>query len=120
MIGLIIVSHSADVARGVPKIIAQVAPDVPVTFTGGTADGIGTNFEDILAAIEANAADELLAFYDLGSAKMNLDMADEMTTKEITIIDAPLVEGSYGAATLLQIDTSKEDILAQLAPITFK
>lgn len=120
MTGIIIVSHSLDIARGVIQLLAQIAPDVPMTFAGGAAGGIGTNFEDILVAIEANKANELLAFYDLGSAKMNLEMADEMTTKHITIIDAPIVEGSYGAATLLQIDTPIEEIVAQLKPITFK
>jgi len=120
MIGLVVVSHSADIARGIPQLLIQVAPDVPVTFAGGTSDGIGTSFEAILAAVEANSADELFAFYDLGSAKMNLDMANDMSTKNLIIVDAPLVEGSYGAATLLQAEMPKEAILAQLAPITFK
>jgi len=120
MTGIIIVSHSIDIARGIPQLLAQVAPDVPITFAGGVADGIGTSFEAILAAIEANEANDLLAFYDLGSAKMNLEMANDMTTKNVTIVDAPIVEGSYGAATLLQVDTSIEDVLAELKPITFK
>lgn len=120
MNGIVIVSHSIDIARGIPPLLAQVAQDVPVTFAGGTTDGIGTDFEAILAAIESNDATTLFAFYDLGSAKMNIDLAKEMTTKEVIVLDAPIVEGSYAAATLLQIETSKEDVLTQLAPISFK
>ena len=49
-------------------------------------------------AFEANEADTILAFYDLGSAKMNLEMAMEMTDKEVTLYDTAFVESSYTAA----------------------
>ena len=50
---------------------------------GGTEDNdVGTSMEKIMNAFEENDADEILAFYDLGSAKMNLEMAIEMTEKK--------------------------------------
>ena len=44
---------------------------------------IGTSFEAILEAVESNLADKIYAFYDLGSAKMNLEMVSEMSEKTI-------------------------------------
>ena len=81
------VSHVSDVVNGVARLINEVAKDVPVTTAGGTEDnGVGTSFEKILTAFEENKADKILAFYDLGSAKMNLEMAMEMTDKEVNAL----------------------------------
>ena len=78
--GILVVSHVPEIAAGLPKLLKQAAADVPITFAGGTDDGdIGTSMEKISQAIAENSADEILAFYDLGSAKMNLDMAGELS-----------------------------------------
>lgn len=53
-------------------------------------------------AIEENEADNLLTFFDLGSARMNLDLVSEMTDKELTIFNVPLIEGAYTASALLE------------------
>ena len=43
-IGLVIVSHSKNIAEGVVELISEVAKDVPITYVGGTEDGgIGTS-----------------------------------------------------------------------------
>lgn len=120
-LGIVIVSHVNHLAEGLETLIKAVAKDVPITVAGGLEDGsVGTSLEKIEAAITDNAADELLAFYDLGSAKMNLEMALEMSDKKIHLYDASFVEGTYTAAALLQAGTGLEAIEEQLKPLIVK
>lgn len=120
-LGIVMVSHVSDVVNGVARLINEVAKDVPVTTAGGTEDnGVGTSFEKILTAFEENKADKILAFYDLGSAKMNLEMAMEMTDKEVTLYDTALLESSYTAAALIQAGADIATIEEQLAPLKIK
>ncbi len=60
------------------------------------------------------------AFYDLGSAKMNLELVSEMTEKNLVICDAAFVEGAYLTAALLQADTPYEKIREQLQELYVK
>lgn len=120
-LGIVMVSHVSDVVTGVKRLINEVAKDVPVTTAGGTEEnGVGTSFEKILTAFEENEADKILAFYDLGSAKMNLEMAIEMTDKEVTLYDTALLESSYTAAALIQAGAGIEAIEEQLEPLKIK
>lgn len=119
--GIVIVSHVPEIAAGLPKLLSQVAPHISITHAGGTDDGdIGTSLAKITEAFEANTADELLAFYDLGSAKMNLDMAIEMAEKPVHLYDTALIEGAYTAATLLEASVSLADVEKQLNPLVIK
>ncbi|MGO4938864.1 dihydroxyacetone kinase phosphoryl donor subunit DhaM [Fundicoccus sp. Sow4_D5] len=114
--GIVIVSHSSQIAQGIYDLIQEVAKDVSITYVGGDEEGgIGTNFESASKTMESNTADKLLAFYDLGSAKMNLEVASELSSKEIEIYDVPVVEGSYTAAALLQAGVDIEVVKSQLA-----
>lgn len=120
-LGITIVSHVPEIAEGLPKLLQQVAADVPLTFAGGTDDGeIGTSMEKIGQAFDDNSADEILAFYDLGSAKMNLEMAQEMSDKTIHLYDTALIESAYTAASLLQADVPLKDVEEQLKPLKVK
>lgn len=119
--GVILVSHTAEIPAGLKKLVGEVAAQIPVTIAGGLADGsIGTSLEQILAAIEANPAEQLYAFYDLGSAKMNLELAIEMTDKQVTLYDTAFVEGAYTACALLAADAAEEEIKQQLEPLKIK
>lgn len=120
-LGMTLVSHVPEIAEGLPKLLNQVAKDVPITTAGGTNDGdIGTSMERIMKAFDDNKADEILAFYDLGSAKMNLEMAMEMTDKKVHLYDVALVEGAYTAASLLQAGVGLEEVETQLKPLKIK
>lgn len=119
--GVVIVSHVKEIGEGVDRLIKEVAKDVPITVAAGLEQGaVGTSFEKILDAFDKNPADILFAFYDLGSAKMNLEMAIEMTDKEILLFDTALVESAYTAAALLQVNTPINAIKEQLAPLKIK
>ncbi|AUI71059.1 dihydroxyacetone kinase phosphoryl donor subunit DhaM [Companilactobacillus alimentarius] len=119
--GILIVSHSADIAQGVKNLIEQAAPDLSITVAGGTDDNkIGSSLEKIQTAVDENKGDEVLAFYDLGSSKMNLEMLLEMTERKIHKYDVALVEGAYTAATLAQVEAPLSTIEENLKPLKIK
>ncbi|MGY5269037.1 dihydroxyacetone kinase phosphoryl donor subunit DhaM [Lactiplantibacillus plantarum] len=117
-LGIVVVSHVPEIAAGIQRLLGQVAQDVSITIAGGTDDNqVGTSLTKITQAFDANHADELLAFYDLGSAKMNLEMAIEMSDKTVHLYDTALIESAYTAASLLQAAVPLADVEAQLAPL---
>jgi len=103
-VGLILVSHSADLARGSAELARQMAPSVTIAPAGGADDGsIGTSFDRINEAItEADTGQGAVLLYDLGSAVLTAETALEFLEPEaaerIRIVDAPLVEGALAAA----------------------
>lgn len=120
-LGITLVSHSPKIVAGLSDLLSQVAKDVSITIAGGTEkNDIGTSMDKIMTAFEENKADEILAFYDLGSAKMNLEMAQEFASKKIHLYDVAFIEGAYTAATLLQAGVDLSTIEAQLAPLKIK
>lgn len=119
--GVLLISHVEEIATGLVKLISQVAADVTIKTAGGTEDGdIGTSFDKINAVLDEFEEDKILAFYDLGSAKMNLEMAMEFSDKEIILYETALIEGAYVAASLLQADVDLETIEEQLNPLVIK
>lgn len=118
-IGIIVVSHSKNIAQGVVDLISEVAKDVSITYVGGTEDGeIGTSFDQVQQIVEQNDKKTLLAFFDLGSAKMNLELVADFSEKNIIINSVPVVEGAYTAAALLQAGDDLDSIQSQLAELT--
>jgi PTS hybrid protein len=105
-VGIVIVSHSPDVARGAADMVRQmVGAEVPLAWCGGDPDGgLGTSVEAIMHAIEAAWSERGVAILvDLGGAETNSEMAVEMLPPEkrsrIVICNAPIVEGAVMAAT---------------------
>ena len=105
-VGIVIVSHSPDVAKGAADMVRQMVGDgVPLAWCGGDpGGGIGTSVENIMAAIDRAWSDAGVAIlYDLGGAETNSQMAVEMLPPEkqakIAICNAPVVEGAVIAAT---------------------
>ena len=104
-VGIVIVSHSPDVARGAADMVRQmVGNEVPLGFCGGNPDGgLGTSVEKILAAIDQAWSEAGVAILvDLGGAETNSEMAVEMQPPErrgrIVVCNAPIVEGAVMAA----------------------
>ncbi|MBP2338736.1 PTS hybrid protein [Saccharothrix coeruleofusca] len=104
MIGLVVVSHSALLARGVAELAGQMAPDVRIEPSGGDGSGgLGTDFLDVGRAIgAADSGDGVVVLFDLGSARMVAEMAAEEHAGEVAVVDAPLVEGAVAAAVAAQ------------------
>jgi phosphoenolpyruvate-protein phosphotransferase/dihydroxyacetone kinase phosphotransfer subunit len=104
-VGLVIVSHSSQLAAGVAELAEQMAQGkTPIAVAGGAIDEVlGTSTDKILAAIQSvDGPDGVLVLLDLGSAILSTDMAlellDEDQRSRIRLTSAPLVEGAVTAA----------------------
>jgi phosphocarrier protein FPr len=136
-VGLVIVSHSAQLAAGVVELAGQMTQDkTPIAAAGGAIDDIlGTSADKILAAIQSvDGPDGVLVLLDLGSAILSAEMALEMLSDEqrgrVRLSYAPLVEGAVAAAleaslgrTLAQVQqvaekTANVEQLQMLKPLT--
>ncbi|MCZ0703153.1 dihydroxyacetone kinase phosphotransfer subunit [Natronobacillus azotifigens] len=119
--GVLLASHVEELAFGVYKLLKESATNTPLTYAGGTDEGnIGSSFDKIMQAVEENEADHIYAFYDLGSAKMTLEMVSEMCDKSIEIVDCAFIEGAFTASVLINGGNEKEAIDKQLTPLKIK
>jgi PTS hybrid protein len=100
MVGLVVVSHSRQAAKGIVEVAAEMAGDTPIEAVGGDGQGgIGTVPDAIGAALEAaDDGDGVVVLVDLGSAVMNADVAIELSEAEAVVADAPVLEGAVNAA----------------------
>ena len=105
-VGIVIVSHSKDVARGAAEMVRQmVGPEVPLAHCGGDpGGGLGTSVESIMAAIAE-------AWSEKGSRCSSISAGPRPTARwrsrcclptgatRVVICNAPIVEGAVMAAT---------------------
>jgi len=105
-VGIVIVSHSPDVAKGAADMVRQmVGTNVPLAWCGGNpVGGLGTNVEAILKALEQAWSDAgVVIMVDMGGAETNSEMAIEMMPAKrqpkIVVCNGPIVEGAVMAAT---------------------
>ncbi|MEY8000297.1 dihydroxyacetone kinase phosphoryl donor subunit DhaM [Clostridium sp. Mt-5] len=123
MVGIVIVSHSSEIANGVRDLVQQMSPISSVVSAGGTSDGrLGTDVDKIKSAIlEVYSEDGVLILFDLGSAYMNAQMAieflDENMQSKVEIVDAALVEGALTAVVDSSIGKTREEIKYNLKPL---
>lgn len=107
-VGLVFVSHSADIAAGIVALAGQMAPDVRLRAAGGTDDGgIGTSAEAIER--ELRSADDgagVILIADLGSAVLTaetvVELLDDPPAAGVLVLDVPIVEGGVAAAVAAQ------------------
>ncbi|WP_054952071.1 dihydroxyacetone kinase phosphoryl donor subunit DhaM [Flaviflexus massiliensis] len=105
-VGLVLVSHSELIARGLGELAGQMAADVTIVPAGGLDDGgIGTSYEKIESAIQSLRSQGLAALVltDLGSATMTVEaVLETLEDKEVVFADAPFLEGAIAAAVSAQ------------------
>ena len=114
MVGLVLVSHSPQIAEGTAELVRQMAGEVEITAVGGDAEGgFGTDSERIRAAIENLEADEVLIFMDLGSAVLSAETVLEMLSSEdrerVSLVDAPFVEGAFAAGVVASAGSGADE-----------
>lgn len=116
-VGIVIVSHSPDVARGTADMVRQmVGTSVALASCGGNPDGgLGTNVAAIKTCIDQVwSALGVAVLVDLGGAEMNAEMAVELLPEEcreqVAICNAPIVEGAVMAATEASSGSSLEEV----------
>ncbi len=121
-VGLVIVSHSAQLARGVAELAGQMAQGrTPIIAAGGAGAGnegvLGTSVDTILAALQTiDAPEGILILLDMGSAILSTEMACDLLEDElrshVAITSAPLVEGAIAAAIEASIGHSLQEVKA--------
>ncbi len=126
-VGIVIVSHSPEVAKGTADMVRQmVGAEVPLAWCGGSPDGgLGSNVEAIMAAIGRAWSEKGVAILvDLGGAETNSEMAIEMLPEarrsRVMVCNAPIVEGAVIAATEASGGASLEQVrrtAEELSPI---
>jgi dihydroxyacetone kinase phosphotransfer subunit len=114
MVGIVLVSHSKEIAEGTADLVLQMAGEVEISAVGGDADGsFGTDPERIEASISDLEADEVLVFMDLGSAVLSAETVLEMLPSErrerVTLVDAPFVEGAFAAGVTASTGADAEE-----------
>jgi phosphocarrier protein FPr len=136
-VGLVIVSHSAQLAAGVKELAGQMTQGkTRIAAAGGAADDIlGTSADKILEAIQSvDGPDGVLVLLDLGSAILSaefaLELLDDEQRNRVRLSFAPLVEGAVAAAleaslgrSLAQVQKEAEktasfEQLQKLKPLT--
>jgi phosphoenolpyruvate---glycerone phosphotransferase subunit DhaM len=104
MVGLVLVSHSEDIARGLAELAAQMAgPDVAIEAAGGLpSGGLGTDDDRVRDAIRhADQGDGVVVIGDLGSAILTVrHVLERNFNGRVLLADAPLVEGAVAAAVI--------------------
>jgi len=109
-VALLLVSHSADLARGAAELAGQMAPDVLVRGVGGGPDGgLGTSLDavqkelgDILERLgDDDPAGGVVVLGDLGSSVLTVEAVlelDDSLAERVVLARAPFVEGAVAAA----------------------
>jgi phosphocarrier protein FPr len=120
VVGIVVVSHSADLARGVVELAREMGgEELSIEAAGGLEDGaVGTDAERVRAAIERAISDDgVLVLMDLGSALMSAEMAVELMEGggRVILSEAPLVEGAVAAAAAARGGASLEEVRAEAA-----
>jgi PTS hybrid protein len=117
-VALLLVSHSAELARGTAELAGQMAPDVLVRGVGGGPDGgLGTSLDAVqkelatlLTALSDGAAEGrsapgggggVVVLGDLGSSVLTVEAVlelDDSLAEHVVLARAPFVEGAVAAA----------------------
>ena len=122
MVGIVFVSHSAQLAEGVRELVDQMVQGrVPLAVAGGIDDPdnpIGTDPMKVYEAIMSVYGDDgVVVLMDLGSALLSAEMAleflDPAQKENVSLSAAPFVEGAMAAAVQASVGGSRHQVLAE-------
>jgi phosphoenolpyruvate---glycerone phosphotransferase subunit DhaM len=120
-VGLVVISHSRQLAEGVVELAGQMAgPATPLVAIGGAPDGsLGTDADRILDALVATARDApggVVVLADLGSAVLAasamLETLEPHVAARVRLSHGPIAEGAVLAAVEASIGGTLEEVLA--------
>ena len=104
LVGIVVVSHSADLARGVAELASQMAGPGGADRgrRRGTRRMLGTDDALVRDAIRrADQGDGVAVLGDLGSAILTIrHVLERQSNGHARLVDAPLVEGAVAAAVM--------------------
>jgi PTS hybrid protein len=113
VVGIVVVSHSRDLASGLAELAGQVAgPDVHIEAAGGGPEGtLGTEEHRVREAMaRADTGDGVVVLCDLGSAILTVRQLLEDRNGGVVLADAPLVEGAVAAAVVSSAGSALTDV----------
>jgi phosphocarrier protein FPr len=122
VVGIVIVSHSKQLAQGVQELAVQmVQGQVSLAVAAGIddpANPLGTDAIQVYEAIASVFSDDgVLVLMDLGSALMSAEMALEFLPPEqrekIYLCAAPLVEGTIAAVVAAAAGKNIQQVIAE-------
>ena len=101
-VGIVLVSHSAELAAGAAHLAAQVSGGtVTIIAAGGTDEGeLGTSAAKVERGLRlAESGAGVVVLPDLGSAVLTVRavLEDEDPATNVVMADAPFVEGAVAA-----------------------
>ena len=101
-VGIVLVSHSAELAEGAANLAAQVSGGtVTIIAAGGTDEGdLGTSAAKVERALRvADSGAGVVVLPDLGSAVLVVKavLEDRSGAGSVLLADAPFVEGAVAA-----------------------
>lgn len=120
MVGIVIVSHSFNLAMDIKQLSKEIASNAKVAVAGGTEDGrFGTDVKRIIDAInEVYSDDGVIVIFDMGSAyisaQMAVDCIEDYKQNKIQIVDTAFVEGALTAAVEAGIGKNMDEIKKSL------
>jgi phosphoenolpyruvate---glycerone phosphotransferase subunit DhaM len=115
VVGIVVVSHSAELAAGLAALAGQMAgPDVRIEPAGGLPNGdLGTDEDRVRAAIRAaDQGSGVVVLGDLGSAILTVRhvLQRHNGNGSVRLVDAPIVEGAVAAAVTASANMPLEDV----------
>lgn len=122
MVGIVIVSHSKQLALGVQELAAQmVQGEISLAVAAGVDDStnpLGTDPIQVYQAISSVfSEDGVIVLMDLGSAilsaEMALDFLPPAQRDKIYLCDAPLVEGAIAATVAATTGKNIQEVLRE-------
>lgn len=122
VIGIVIVSHSKQLALGVRELAAQmVQGQVSIAVAAGIEDPenpLGTDPIQVYEAIASVFSDDgVLVLMDLGSALLSAEMAieflPEAQQQKVYLCEAPLVEGAIAAVVAAAAGRDIHQVMAE-------
>jgi len=115
LVGIVVVSHSADLASGLAELAGQMAgPQVRIEAAGGSPAGeLGTDDSRVRNAIRrADQGDVVVVLGDLGSAIITVrHVLERSANGHVRLADAPLVEGAVAAAVVASAGSGLDDVV---------
>jgi multiphosphoryl transfer protein len=119
VVGLVVVSHSRELAEGVVALAREMGGEIALEAAGGLEEegALGTDPDRVRAAIERAMSDDgVLVLMDLGSALMSAEMGIELLAEggeRVRMTSAPLVEGAVAAAVAARGGGSLDEVAAE-------
>jgi dihydroxyacetone kinase phosphotransfer subunit len=114
VVGIVVVSHSPDLAKGVVALAGELAgPEVRIQGVGGGPDGrLGTDGERVREAIRSvDSGDGVVLLGDLGSAILTIKhVLESRANNHARLADAPFVEGTVAAAVMASAGCSMDEV----------